>query len=72
MFSYEVWYERNYVTEDDGFKDEYEAMEDAYEAVKSKMEEWEYDCEQALFFIKLKCNGCLLDEIDGVELEASL
>jgi hypothetical protein len=72
MFSYEVWYERNYVTEDDGFKDEYEAMEDAYEAVKSKMEEWEYDCEQALFLIKLKCNGSLLDEIDGVELEASL
>ena len=53
-------------------EDEYEAMEDAYEAVKSKMEEWEYDCEQAVFLIKLKCDGSLLDEIDGVELEASL
>ena len=47
-------------------------MEDAYEVLKSKMEEWEYDCEQAVFLIKLKCDGSLLDEIDGVELEASL
>jgi hypothetical protein len=72
MFDYEIWYEGCVVAEDDGFEDEYEAMEDAYEAVKSKMEEWEYDCEQAIFLIKLKCNGSLLDEIDGVELEASL
>ena len=72
MFDYEVWYEGNCVAEDDGFEDEYEAMEDAYEAVKSKMQEWEYDYEQTVFLIKLKCDGSLLDEIDGVELEASL
>ena len=72
MFDYEVWYEGNCVAKDDGFEDEYEAMEDAYETVKSKMEEWEYDCEQSVFIIKLKCDGSLLDEIDGVELEASL
>ena len=72
MFSYELWYEGNCIAEDDGFEDEYEAMEDAYEALKSEMEEWEYDCEQAVFLIKLKCDGSLLDEIDGVELEASL
>jgi hypothetical protein len=72
MFDYEVWYEGNCHREESGFEDEYEAMEDAYEAVKSKMEEWEYDCEQALFLIRLKCDGSLTDEIDGVELEASL
>jgi len=72
MFNYEIWYEGNCVAEDDGFEDEYEAMEDAYEAVKSKMQEWEYDCEQAVFLIKLKCDGSLLDEVDGIELEASL
>jgi hypothetical protein len=72
MFDYEVWYEGTCVTEDDGFEDEYEAMEDAYEAVKSKMEDWEHDCEQAFFLIRLKCDGSLTDEIDGVELEASL
>ena len=72
MFSYELWYEGNCVAEDDGFEDEYEAMEDAYEELKSEMEEWGYDCEQAVFIIKLKCDGSLLDEIDGVELEASL
>ena len=72
MFDYEVWYEGICVAEDDGFEDEYEAMGDAYETVKSKMEEWEYDCEQAVFLIKLKCDGSLLDEVDGIELEASL
>ena len=72
MFSYELWYEGNCIAEDDGFEDEYEAMEDAYEVLKSKMEEWEYDCEQAVFLIKLNFNGSLLDEVDGVELEASL
>lgn len=72
MFSYELWYEGNCVAEDDCFEDEYEAMEDANREVKSKMAEWEYDCRQVDFLIKLKCDGCLLDEIDGVELEASL
>lgn len=72
MFGYELWYEGNCVVEDDGFEDAYEAIEDAYEALKSKMEEWEYDCEQAVFLIKLKCDGNLMDEVDGVELEASL
>lgn len=72
MFDYELWCEGNCVAEEYGLEDEYEAMEDAYETVKSKMEEWEYDCEQAVFLIKLKCDGSLLDEIDGVELEASL
>ena len=72
MFEYEIWYEGNCVAEDYGFEDEYEAMEDSYEAVKSKMEEWEGDCEQAIFLIKIYCNEELIDEVDGVELEASL
>ena len=51
---------------------EYETMEYAYEEVKSKIEEWEGDCEQAIFLVKIYCNEELIDEIDGVELEASL
>lgn len=72
MYSYELWYEGNCVAEDNGFEDEYEAMEDAYEAMKSKEEQWEGDCERAIFLIKIKHNGDLIDEVDGVELEASL
>ena len=71
-YEYEIWYEGNCVAEDDCFNDEYETMEYAYEEVKSKIEEWEGDCEQAIFLVKIYCNEELIDEIDGVELEASL
>jgi hypothetical protein len=74
MFDYEVWYEGNCIVGGDGygFEDEYEVIADAWATVKSKMEEWEYDCELEIFLIKLKCDGNLIDEIDGVELKASL
>lgn len=70
-YSYELWYEGNCVAEDDGFEDGYEATEEAYEALKSKMEEWEGDGEYAIFIAKIKHDGILLDEVDGLELVAS-
>lgn len=40
MYRYEVWYEGNCLTEDDGFETEEEANEAGWEAAEDKIQYW--------------------------------
>ena len=63
--NYEVFYDGEFLREEEGFEDYDEVIEDAWATVQELMESWENDCELELFTVNV--NGF---EYDGNELKA--
>lgn len=71
MYAYDLLYE-GFIHEDEGFDTLEEVAKDALEYIKSKMEEWEGDCDTDEFFVKVSGDYRDYDEADYNDLLAFL
>ena len=72
MYAYDLLYEGSFIHEDEGFDTLEEVAEDALEYIKSKVEEWEGDCDKNEFFVKVSGDYGDYDEADYNDLLAFL
>ena len=72
MYAYDLLYEGSFIHEDEGFDTLEEVAEDALEYIKSKVEEWEGDCDKEEFLIKVGGDYGDYDEADYNDLLAFL